>query len=244
MTAQIAIQLLAAFVFGALIGIERQWRQRMAGVRTNALVSVGAAMFTTLANVTPDEMSPTRIAAQVVSGIGFLGAGVIIRDGLNIRGLNTAATLWCAAGVGVLSGSGHFLIAGVGVVLVLAANLGLRNLARALDRPAPGEATSTVGYLIKAQCRPDSEQRIRTILLTEAVNQGLILQSIQSEDVHGATRIEITASLLSETVRNRAVENIVGRASLDDAVSSVRWEMAPVEEDGLQSLLGRRTGLG
>ncbi|HBX2732297.1 TPA: magnesium transport protein MgtC, partial [Klebsiella pneumoniae] len=87
--------LLAAMLLGALIGAERQWRQRMAGLRTNALVATGAAVFILSAmSASPD--SPGRIAAQIVSGIGFLGAGVIMRDGMNVRGLNTAATLWCS----------------------------------------------------------------------------------------------------------------------------------------------------
>lgn len=91
--------LLAAMLLGALIGAERQWRQRMAGLRTNALVATGAAVFILSAmSASPD--SPGRIAAQIVSGIGFLGAGVIMRDGMNVRGLNTAATLWCSAGIG------------------------------------------------------------------------------------------------------------------------------------------------
>ena len=90
--------LLAAMLLGALIGAERQWRQRMAGLRTNALVATGAAVFILSAmSASPD--SPGRIAAQIVSGIGFLGAGVIMRDGMNVRGLNTAATLWCSAGI-------------------------------------------------------------------------------------------------------------------------------------------------
>jgi len=84
--------LLAAMLLGALIGAERQWRQRMAGLRTNALVATGAAVFI-LSSISTSPDSPGRIAAQVVSGIGFLGAGVIMREGMNVRGLNTAATL-------------------------------------------------------------------------------------------------------------------------------------------------------
>src|SRR6516225_10064767 len=98
------ISLATAFVLGAAIGAERQWRQRMAGLRTNALVSVGAALFVLL-GTSVSGGDGLRVAAQVVSGIGFLGAGVIMRDGLNVRGLNTAATLWCSAAVGTLSGA-------------------------------------------------------------------------------------------------------------------------------------------
>ena len=91
---QAAISLGVATLMGACIGFERQWRQRMAGLRTNTLVAIGAASFVIFAGLFPDEGSPTRVAAQVVSGIGFLGAGIIFREGLHVTGLNTAATLW------------------------------------------------------------------------------------------------------------------------------------------------------
>ena len=121
---------------GALIGFERQYRSRMAGLRTNALVAVGAALFVVLSAQGFDGQGgdPTRVAAQVVSGIGFLGAGVILRDGLSVRGLNTAATLWCAAAVGSLAGAGMHVMAVAGAVAIIAVNVGLRELGRAVDR--------------------------------------------------------------------------------------------------------------
>jgi putative Mg2+ transporter-C (MgtC) family protein len=103
---QTAINLGVATLLGAAIGFERQWRQRMAGLRTNTLVAIGAASFVIFESLFPDNVSPTRVAAQVVSGIGFLGAGIIFREGLQVSGLNTAATLWCSAAVGLLAGSG------------------------------------------------------------------------------------------------------------------------------------------
>lgn len=97
-----------ALLLGALIGAERQLRQRLTGLRTNALVSTGACLFVLMTQAVPG-MAPadaSRVAAYVVSGIGFLGGGVIMRDGFNVRGLNTAATLWCTAAVGVLCSLG------------------------------------------------------------------------------------------------------------------------------------------
>lgn len=79
-----------AFALGTVIGLERQWRQRAAGLRTNVLVALGSALFVLLGSMIPGESSPTRVAAQIVSGIGFLGGGVILREGVNVRGLNTA----------------------------------------------------------------------------------------------------------------------------------------------------------
>ena len=91
------VSLLAAFVLGALIGAERQYRQRTAGLRTTVLVAVGAAAFVDLAMRIAGADGAIRVIAYVVSGIGFLGAGVIMKEGMNVRGLNTAATL-CYAG--------------------------------------------------------------------------------------------------------------------------------------------------
>src|SRR5258707_11826701 len=112
--AQAALNLFLAACVGAAIGLERQWRQHLAGLRTNTLVALGAAIYITYARAVGDHDGATRMAAQVVSGIGFLGAGVIFKEGLNVRGLNTAATLWCSAAVGLLAGEGmglHGLLA-------------------------------------------------------------------------------------------------------------------------------------
>jgi len=95
-----------AVVLGGLIGFERQWHQKMAGLRTNALVALGASGFVILGSMI-GRGDPTPIAAQVVTGIGFLGAGIILREGINVMGLNTAATLWCSAMVGTFAGAGR-----------------------------------------------------------------------------------------------------------------------------------------
>src|ERR1700722_11201689 len=115
-----------AILMGIAIGMERQIQQHVAGLRTNALVCVGAALFVSLSKLIGDHDSPTRIASYVVSGIGFLGGGVILRDGLNVKGMNTAATLWCSAAVGTLAGSGFPLHAFLGTATVLGLHLGLR----------------------------------------------------------------------------------------------------------------------
>src|SRR3974377_1721040 len=97
MDASFVLGIGAALAMGLAIGVERQLGQHPAGLRTNALVCVGAALFVSLSRLMDHEASPTRIAAQVVSGIGFLGGGVILREGLNVKGMTTAATIWCSA---------------------------------------------------------------------------------------------------------------------------------------------------
>src|SRR5580698_3012369 len=103
-----ALRLTVALLLGSAIGFERQWHQKMAGLRTNALVALGACGFCVFSAMV-GQGDPTRVAAQVVTGIGFLGAGVILREGVNVHGLNTAATLWCSAMVGTFAGGGFWV---------------------------------------------------------------------------------------------------------------------------------------
>src|ERR1700691_3823990 len=124
------LRLGVALRLGACVGLERQWRQRMAGTRTNALVSAGAAAFVMCAFMVRDtSRSEAQIVSYVVSGVGFLGAGVIFKDAGSVRGLNTAATLWCSAAIGAISGLGRPLHALVLAAAVLVTNVVLRPLA-------------------------------------------------------------------------------------------------------------------
>src|ERR1700678_4145620 len=113
-----ALNVGAALLMGFAIGLERQFRQHPAGLRTNALVCTGAAMFVSLSHLMGDTASPTRVASYIVSGVGFLGGGVILREGLNVKGMSTAATLWCTAAVGTLAGAGFPGHALLGTALV------------------------------------------------------------------------------------------------------------------------------
>ena len=127
---QAVLALGGAFLLGGLIGFERQWRQRLAGLRTNTLVALGAATFVQFSAQFDGDASPTRVAAQIVSGIGFLGGGIIFKEGLNVRGLNTAATLWCSAAVGAMCGAAFFFHAAVATAFIIAVNALLRPLVR------------------------------------------------------------------------------------------------------------------
>src|SRR6202051_770790 len=129
-TLQFGLRLAAAIAMGATVGLERQWRQRMAGTRTNALVAAGAAAFVMTGFLIDGVPSARgRIVSYVVSGVGFLGAGVIFKDAGNVRGLNTAATIWCSAAIGAISGLGNPLHALILTAVVLSTNIILRPLA-------------------------------------------------------------------------------------------------------------------
>src|SRR5215469_18137038 len=141
-------RLITAFVLGAFVGAERQWRQRTAGLRTNCLVAVGSAMFVMMGGLIGGaDGSQGRVAAYVVSGIGFIGGGVILKEGFSIRGLNTAATLWCTAAIGTLAGLGRTNLSFFGTVAVLAANLLLRPLAQRINRAPVEPAEELISYL-------------------------------------------------------------------------------------------------
>jgi len=217
-----ALNLLLALLLGGIIGFERQWRQRFAGLRTNTLVALGAATYVVFANQFSDE-TPTRVAAQVVSGIGFLGAGVIFKDGLNVRGLNTAATLWCSGAVGVMAGAGQIGLAVVAVSLVIVVNLVFRPLVRMIDRQPLESAEVETSYVVRVTCKGTEEAAIRALLVQGFGASDLHLRELESADLEGTDRVEITATLTSEKRREIALEYIVGRLSLEPSVTAARW---------------------
>lgn len=127
-------------MLGAVIGLERARQQHAAGFRTMAMVSVGSCLFTLLGDVVLSRNTdPTRIAAQVVTGIGFLGAGTILREGGGVRGLTTAATIWVVAGIGMAAGFGFYVLAAGATALVVAALIAMRFVRPHLVRVLPGQ---------------------------------------------------------------------------------------------------------
>ncbi|MFJ8487721.1 MgtC/SapB family protein [Streptomyces sp. NPDC094038] len=165
-TFDFAVRLAAGVGCGALIGIERQWRARMAGLRTNALVAAGATLFVLYSEAVGDPGSPTRVASYVVSGTGFLGAGVILREGGGVRGLNTAATLWCSAAVGVLAASGRLGLCLIGTVVVIAVHLLLRPAGRLIDRvPQRDPDHEGVPATVHLVCGRADESHVRALSL-------------------------------------------------------------------------------
>ena len=130
-------RLITAALLGALLGIEREMRQKSAGLRTNILIAVGSALFTLMSiELSGPSGDPARVAAQIVTGIGFLGAGAIMRTGSGIHGLTTAATVWVNAAVGVASGGGSYHLAFIATGITLGALMVLAPLERAMDRRA------------------------------------------------------------------------------------------------------------
>ena len=172
----------------------------------------------------PDASSPTRVAAQVVSGIGFLGAGVIFREGLNVRGLNTAATLWCSAAIGVLAGAGYAGYAAIATAFVVFVNLLLRPIVSFINRQPLVSTELEIGYVVSITCRGPDEAQIRALLLQSLATTGLALRRLDSSDLDRSARVVVTAFVRAHQRVDAEVEKVVGRLSLEPTVSAARWQ--------------------
>lgn len=218
------LRLGAALLMGAVVGLERQWRQRMAGTRTNALVSAGASAFVMCAFMVRDtSRSEAQIVSYVVSGVGFLGAGVIFKDGGSVRGLNTAATIWCSAAIGAISGLGNPLHALILAVAVLTTNVVLRPLSYRLYPAQAASEEQEITYALELISRPEDEAHMRALMLQAMARSSLTLTSLRSEDIEGTPRMKVIARIRGIGRQNEALEQIVARLSLEASVSSVSW---------------------
>src|SRR5215469_608308 len=228
---EIAIRLGIALLVGAVIGFERQWRQRMAGLRTNALVSIGAAGFVVFSAIVSGGNNPTQVAAQIVSGIGFLGAGVILREGINVRGLNTAATLWCSAMVGTFAGAGLLVASVLAGAFVVSTNLFLRPIVQVINRRPLATTEIETHYTVELRCQGQQEAHVRALLLQAASSTGLGLRRLTSENLEDSPQVTVGALLVSATRNDAALEQIAGRLSLEPFITAVHWqaEQAPTD---------------
>jgi putative Mg2+ transporter-C (MgtC) family protein len=215
------LRLALAAVLGGLIGVERELREREAGLRTHLLVALGSALFTIVGAYGFDAFlntgasvvraDPTRVAAQIVTGIGFLGAGAIIRQGLSVRGLTTAATLWVVAAVGLASGAGYYSVAVMTTALVLIALYPLRIMAyKAISRFQPEDGRLLVGL-------PAGEPPGR--IVDEVERLGARISSLDVTQEGDRRRLEFDIVLPRDTPSPRLVSRI---ADLEN-VAEVRW---------------------
>lgn len=237
---EFAIRLMVAFIVGGLVGAERQWRQHAAGLRTNCLVAVGSAMFVMMGGLIGGvDGSQGRVAAYVVSGIGFIGGGVILKEGFSIRGLNTAATLWCTAAIGTLAGLGYTTLCLLGTVAVLAANLFLRPLAQKINRAPVRAAEEVILYLFECVCRTKDEARIRALLVQNIAPTRLLLYGLESEDQEGTNRVKVKAHVKTMGRTDDLLEQIVTRLSLEPGVTTIRWEVVSALNGGEEAVARR-----
>lgn len=209
-------RILVAAVLGAAIGFEREYRGQSAGLRTHLLVSVGAALFSVVgvyvASTSEGPVDETRIAAQIVSGIGFLGAGAIIQQGMNVRGLTTAATLWVTAAVGTAAGLGYYEGAVVATVVTGVALVMLK-LLKTVVFP---RASRTVRDLV---VDVDSTLRLADVVRVISDNDGTVVMTRVAEDA-GDTKLTASIRLAGGSA---AYAELVQAVSALPGVRAVTW---------------------
>ncbi|TML26917.1 MAG: MgtC/SapB family protein [Actinobacteria bacterium] len=208
------LRIALAGVLGGLIGLERELREREAGLRTHLLVSVGAALFTIAGayGFESARVDPTRVAAQIVTGIGFLGAGAIIRQGFSVRGLTTAATLWVVAAVGLAAGAGYYSGAVITTAVVLIALWPLRIVAYHLLRRFRAE-DGRLFVELPAGTPPGN-------VIDEVVRTGVRISSIGVGQEGDRRRLELDVVL----PRDVAAPHLVARVADVPDVADVRWD--------------------
>jgi putative Mg2+ transporter-C (MgtC) family protein len=229
---EFAIKLAAAFALGAAIGFERQWQHRSAGLRTNTLVALGSAAYILISEVILGKSGdPTRIAGQIVVGVGFLGSGVIMREGFNVQGLNTAATIWCSAAVGCLSGFGLFAEAAMTAAAVVLAHLVLRPLGKVLNRrPLQRSEMNTSYYLIlTADKAHETAIREQVISLVSDASQ-IALNALKSTTQNPQQSI-ISAEIVARKPEERLIEAITAKILLESGVREAHWEARTREQE-------------
>jgi putative Mg2+ transporter-C (MgtC) family protein len=222
------VSLAVAFVFGTLIGVERQYRQRSAGLRTNVLVAVGAAAFVDLGDHLNGADGAVRVVAYVVSGIGFLGAGAIMKEGMNVRGLNTAATLWASAAVGACAGADMVAQSAALTLFVLAGNTLLRPMVNAIDRIPLSKDSSEATYQISVTTDAQRAGEVR-----DSVNERLDVASLPVREsrivFHSNDNVEVAAVLIPLAVEPGDLDAVVGDLSRLPGVSHATWSISALE---------------
>src|SRR5271170_7124242 len=195
-------RLLLALILGACVGAERQWRQRAAGLRTNTLVCFGAAAFVDLGlRVAPGT---TQVIAYVVSGVGFLGAGAIMKDGGSVRGLNTAATLWCSAAVGACAGAGEMVDAVFVSALLIGINLVLRPISRYIDRRSLAVLDTRTYYRLRIRCDREHQTEAEYQVTRAIASRSLVLRELRSDELED-TDNSIVQAVLESTAHDSSV---------------------------------------
>jgi len=222
------VSLLTAFVLGTVIGAERQYRQRSAGLRTNVLVAVGASAFVDLADHLSGADGSVRVIAYVVSGIGFLGAGAIMKEGMNVRGLNTAATLWASAAVGCCAGADMIAQAALLTLFVLGGNTLLRPLVKAIDRIPINEQSSEALYDVLVTADINSVAQVREFLLEKLAAANY---PVRDTDVvyRSEEEAEIVATLVSLSIEPDELDAVVASLAGLPGVRHATWNVRALE---------------
>ncbi len=222
------ISLLTAFVLGTLIGAERQYRQRSGGLRTNVLVAVGAATFVDIGQHLNANPGAVQVIAYVVSGVGFLGAGVIMKEGGAVWGLNTAATLWCSAAVGACAGADLPAEAVMLAVFVLAGNTLLRPLVNAINRAPLKESGTEAIYEVRLTVAADHVDDGRELLETLLSEASYPFREIETTERDDET-VELVATLVGTEADPGELDEVIAGLNGAPVTKRAGWSLRTAE---------------
>ncbi len=224
---EFSLRLVIGLCLGAAIGVERQWRQKSAGLRTNTLVALGSTAYVLMSIHIGGDASG-RVASYIISGIGFLGAGVIMKDGINVQGLNTAATIWCSAAVGSLVGFGLIGEASVTAFFVVLTHVILRPVGTQLSKITffPKNVAEQTEYVITIKCREKIENHLRVLMMQHLGNDDkLMLRSLTSAEDENPVNAVIIAEIITAGQQDYLMEKMASRLTIEQDVMKVSWEI-------------------
>lgn len=219
MELEFIIRIGACLLLSILIGSERQYRNGMVGLRTNVLVAIGSFMFNYVTFGVSGDHDFTRMGAGIVSGMGFLGAGIIIQENNRVKGLNTAATLWCVSAIGVLTSSGMLFESCVGTFLVLFSNIILRLISFFVMNKIKNKLKEKC--ILRVSCTRTIEGSICQTLSSYIEQHNLNLISMNKDEV---TKDEVKLVVTIITSRPDEVDNLVKALSAEVGVTSLSWK--------------------
>ena len=213
---------LLALALGSVIGLERQWHRRLIDLKTNALVCMGAALFMLTAASSTGYVEPIRMAAQIVVGVGFIGGGLLFRDGTQTRGINTAATLWCSAAVGTLCGLGRVAEACIAAAFLVIGNTVLRDVARRLQLRMGLNDSLTEQLCFEVECEAAQTPAVRKALEEVLTQRHGDLRSVgETRTAKGTTLLTSIAAFESPDLR-ADIEAVLSAADAWNVVN-VSW---------------------
>jgi putative Mg2+ transporter-C (MgtC) family protein len=218
------VSLATAFLIGTAIGAEREFRQRSMGLRINVLVAVGAAAFVDVGMRLDGDGGAVRVLAYVVSGVGFLGAGVIMKEGMNIRGLNTAATLWGSAAAGGAAGGDLIGDALLIAVFVILSNTALRPLVNAINRQPLSERSTEALYELLVTAHPADMAPVRERVMEELSARSYAVRETRTEEV-GEAVAQLTVVLAGTTAKSADLEAVIATVEQAAGVRHASWSM-------------------
>lgn len=218
-----ATRIVVAILLGMFIGFERQLTGHPAGIRTNMLICLGSCMFLMFPMIMGSN-DIQRVASYIVSGVGFLCSGVIFKENGTVKGLNTAATLWCTAAIGLLSSSGMYSYAIIATIALLMANIVFRPISQKID-PLDSFNEDESYYKINIVCPLEDELKIRSAILKEAKESKLTLKELDTKDLeNGKVQIEAVYRFIGQRVDDR-IENLISNLCIKQGIKKVGWEV-------------------